>query len=888
MESNDTTKMSRFDVATYEEMVQRGGFIPIVLKPKFSVTGNDLDGSDGGYNYIVPLEAVPAHRTESPLMGNGSPKTPYAIDMDALRKVVEGSLSVQYDNDGNIVTLNDHGFSGMAVVAPMEDVSVNMIHAWESDGHPVYLYRTSGTEGSFRDYYVAYAGDAGTANAYRIEVSPNIGNIAQLTTWAPNMSVTGYFNAGADNGDSTSWTAHSVVATGDFVESVVWDGVPTVAMVSQLLGNMQARLFTNCGLRIRWRASVSDSLGWSGDRDYYLATSTKSASEYDSNTVQRFVCIEGSFIHLLDLKGDGTYVTSDVSVGGGGSPITGQIPIVVNGGVVSNNGVNNIASGENSWSEGCGTDEYPVATAIENSGSETTVSLNYVGLLMVGDVIRIGDSVQSVTDVDYSNSRIDIAPGMSVSGGEEVYIQGGSYARGSHTEGCATVATGVSAHAEGYRTLGSGESSHAEGNYTVAAGDYAHSEGFGYWSYVDISIDCIDTDQLVVDWLSSDIFVGSRLVIGSELYEVLAVDEDTYTITLSDVVTVHAGDRIAVQYGAYGSASHSEGESTVSSGTASHSEGYRTYANSVGSHAEGRDTEATSASSHAEGDGCVASGINAHAEGKGSIASEYCSHAEGSSRATEYYAHSEGRAIADGYCSHAEGDGCRSDGQDSHAEGHGTMARRQSAHAEGTQTVAAGWSAHAEGYGAVVDTGVMVYDDPSSGVERYTVVVDDVSVFVEGDCICFDCDDYDLESNEWFTIIYVDSESGTIELDGATTAENWAYISRATAVAYGDAAHSEGRNCRALGYGAHAGGDNSLAYGICAFSHGSAVRTTANYGVALGAYNMDDQARLVIGNGEDGDSRSDCFKVDSDGKLWFMHNDVLTDLSQLLNSHNIT
>lgn len=542
-----------------------------------------------------------------------------------------------------------------------------------------------------------------------------------------------------------------------------------------------------------------------------------------------------------------------------GEQLTAALPIRIVDGVITNNGTGLDVLGENSWSEGIGIDENTVAEAVGNVFLDYVIELDYTGLLRAGDLVMIGDSVQAISEVRYSSNTIVVAPGVHVSGGEKVTICGGSLGKASHTEGCATEATGKYAHAEGYRSKAFGYYSHAEGKDTraysdgahaegeavIAQGTYSHAEGCGSTDYLEVTQDCTESTLVEVSYVGYDVIVGARANIGNDIYSIVAIDEDTPSVTLSAPVTLRAGDRIYVMTGAFGFGSHAEGDTTVSAGTGSHSEGSNTAALEVGAHAEGRATEATNYSAHAEGDGCIASGINAHAEGDESIASSYCAHAEGSSESSGYYSHSEGRSTASGQCSHAEGDYCIAYGQDSHAEGNDTSAMGHSAHSEGYSTFAFSYACHAEGRGSVLWTGNTVLD---SSYERSIVHLDSVYGISPGDYVCFDYD-YASSSNEWIEVVSIDDQTGEIELNGTTTAPYGAEACIAKGVASDDGAHSEGVNCSAIGYGAHCGGDDSTARGYCAFAHGSMCSVDADYGIAIGKYStVEAESGIAIGS----------------------------------------
>lgn len=100
--------------------------------------------------------------------------------------------------------------------------------------------------------------------------------------------------------------------------------------------------------------------------------------------------------------------------------------------------------------------------------------------------------------------------------------------------------------------------------------------------------------------------------------------------------------------------------------------------------------------------------------------------------------------------------------------------------------------------------------------------------------------------------------------------------------------HAEGSASEANGERSHAGGNHCIANAVDAFVHGSELLTTSQKCTVFGEYNADEAAYFIIGGGTADDSRKNIFKIDKSGNLWFMHNGVLTNLSLLLNSHNIT
>ena len=547
--------------------------------------------------------------------------------------------------------------------------------------------------------------------------------------------------------------------------------------------------------------------------------------------------------------------------GSGGEQLTAALPIRIVDGVITNNGTDLNVFGENSWSEGIGIDEHPVAEAVGNVFLDSIIELDYTGSLRAGDLVLIGDSIQAISDVRYSSNTIVVAPGVHVSGGETVTICGGSLGEASHTEGRATKANGKYSHAEGYRSKALGyyshaegkdaraysDGAHAEGGAVVAQGPYSHAEGYGSTDYMEVAQDCTESTLVEVSYIGSDVVVGARANVGNNIYSIVAIDEDTPSVTLSSSVTLRAGDRIYLMTGAFGAYSHAEGDATVSAGTGSHSEGSNTAALEVGAHSEGCETVASNYSTHAEGYKCVASGINAHAEGDESIASSRCAHAEGSSEASGYYSHAEGCSIASYQCAHAEGDGCMASGKSAHAEGEHTISLSYGSHSEGENTIADGYGAHAEGKGSDVDT-YYVVNDPYSGTERYTIVLDSTYGIAEGDYVCFGYS-YTPEENVWHKVTYVDVDNNTIDISGYTTAENGYSVFKKKGVASGDGAHSEGVGCNAVGYGAHAGGYESVARGNYSFAQGYISEVSADYGTAIGKYcTVSGSNGVAIGN----------------------------------------
>lgn len=140
-------------------------------------------------------------------------------------------------------------------------------------------------------------------------------------------------------------------------------------------------------------------------------------------------------------------------------------------------GLNNIASGENSFAEGNETKAsgkyshaegcFTVASGYYShaEGKSSTASGSHSHAegksLASGDYSHAeGDSTRATGDHSHAEGDITRASGIS-----------------SHAEGRRTMASGISSHAEGFSTKASSSSSHAEGSNTEASGYCSHAEG---------------------------------------------------------------------------------------------------------------------------------------------------------------------------------------------------------------------------------------------------------------------------------------------------------------------------------------------------------------------------------------------------------------------------
>lgn len=296
------------------------------------------------------------------------------------------------------------------------------------------------------------------------------------------------------------------------------------------------------------------------------------------------------------------------------------------------------------------------------------------------------------------------------------------------------------------------------------------------------------------------------------------INEGLYYVIKADNVTIqesgaHVGHSHVEGYRstAMASAAHVEGEYTLVSGRGAHAEGYKTQASDSYAHAEGKQTWARATYSHAEGRETVASGRGSHAEGQNTIASGHYSHAEGG-----YDGNANIRYVtASGYSSHAEGDGTSAKGSCSHAENRRTIASGDYSHAEGNGSQASGAESHAEGG-----------ETRASGVASHA----------EG-------------SN-------TKAQSLSSHAEGIST------------VATSNGSHSEGLYSEAVGVGSHAEGWSTSASGKYSHAEGGACRALGEYQHVQGKYNIVDSNNkyaMIIGNGENGDKRSNAFTVDWNG-----------------------
>lgn len=429
----------------------------------------------------------------------------------------------------------------------------------------------------------------------------------------------------------------------------------------------------------------------------------------------------------LNINAVGENVTGkNLTVDGSNAVLTAS-----NGAEIFNDYEYNVASGEYSHAEGCGTsalgddshaeglasmtigfashaEGYLTTAAGDHSHAEGYGMLGNTTILSgdanattytvtgwhsgckAGRYIAYGNACALIVEASSDTSTLVLDKTLSteaLSGAECILISNG-------------IAYGTSSHVEGYKNIASGNYSHAEGRVTKALDVGAHAEG-----------------------------------INSEASSEASHAEGYYTTASGDY-------------------SHAEGEETTASGNDSHAEGFYTNASGENSHAEGDNSIASGKNSHAEGTANVAYGESAHAEGSSTVAYGKSAHAEGlgagisvtvtgNANATTYNVvvnnpfFKEGGVIkyndvcakivsfdttnrvvtldktlssaalssvscsyyvgmAYGYYSHSEGAGSTAVGTGSHAEG-ASIAIGDYSHAEGSTTFAYGMNSHAEG-----------------------------------------------------------------------------------------------------------------------------------------------------------------------------------------------
>ena len=256
----------------------------------------------------------------------------------------------------------------------------------------------------------------------------------------------------------------------------------------------------------------------------------------------------------------------------------------------------------------------------------------------------------------------------------------GPYA--SHAEGEATIASGEDSHAEGWRSESTGQFTHAEGCDTSADGVTSHTEGYGSRATgLGAHAEGIHGYVVKLKRTASKTFTnqssGVTVHVGDLDIETngKVTEVNGTTVKFSkDIFSSGTKNRTLTfdtasnntSSGAFGKASHAEGECTLANAEATHAEGYFTKVDAATS---GRTV------------------TGAHAEGYETLAGEWAAHAEGFNCQVNGSAASNNLTPdTDGYF-----------GQMAHAEGNATLAKGNASHTEGVKTFTQNTGEHAEG-----------------------------------------------------------------------------------------------------------------------------------------------------------------------------------------------
>jgi hypothetical protein len=305
-------------------------------------------------------------------------------------------------------------------------------------------------------------------------------------------------------------------------------------------------------------------------------------------------------------------------------------------------GTSSHAEGEETYAFGRGAhaegyyDFTPQNWRLKTSDPERKVWIaGNLGSAVVGGYVKLENTflkIQAINNATRTVTLSDSAPGTSVQDVTfEYYGKIGAYGNYAHTEGNSTGAIGDNSHAEGLCAIANGNSSHAEGDSTRAFGNGSHAEGINTFAWSEkshaegyggnLNSDFYwynmhklnDSDGTI--WVCENIAEDNDILaeiddfvcfeMEDDYYKIIAIDNNNKTITINKPLnTTSSGYRrvtILGKIGAYGVASHAEGERTSAVGIRAHAEGYRTAAIGNNSHAEGFGTKALGHASHAEG-----------------------------------------------------------------------------------------------------------------------------------------------------------------------------------------------------------------------------------------------------------------------------------------------
>ncbi|MBO4712566.1 MAG: hypothetical protein J5615_01570 [Fibrobacter sp.] len=291
----------------------------------------------------------------------------------------------------------------------------------------------------------------------------------------------------------------------------------------------------------------------------------------------------------------------------------------------------------------------------------------------------------------------------------------------------------------------------------------------------------------------------------------------------------------------------------------------------------------------------VVTGTNAWAEGHANRASGTCSHAEGSYN------------TAAGENSHVEGNYCFAFGENSHASGNYMYAIGERSFAHGRtqyqgngRTVVAA-TLDAENYEFILTLDAITAEWVTRNI-GFAVIDNTYAIQAwlpddEGDPnrICVSQDDLPEGTTAAELVgMRVDLPvAGAFYDDAIALGEN--------AAAPGGAAVAIGKNAVAVAdqslalLGGKTLSSNSIAMGPAAVTDapnavaiGLGTKCSRSKGLALGSYNADDEALLVVGCGANDMSRADCFKIDANHHIWVKDSHgTLVDLTAALIAANI-
>lgn len=311
----------------------------------------------------------------------------------------------------------------------------------------------------------------------------------------------------------------------------------------------------------------------------------------------------------------------------------------------------------------------------------------------------------------------------------------------------------------------------------------------------------------------------------------------------------------------------------------------------------------------------TASGNQSYAEGFNTTASSNQSHAEGSS------------TTASGNQSHAEGSSTTASGQTSHAEGYLTVANANQSHAGGLGTISNTLGGYAIGKYNISGTNkLLVVGNGTADNNRKDAFV----VYDDGTITALNGNN-GIKLDPSNTLIKLTTDGGTnwgnypgvgqfvyisgvlrgeifndtlnnqatgtyshAEGSSTTASGEYSHAEGQGCISQGISAHSEGRYCSATNHDTHAEGRNTTASNFRA--HAEGYNTTASGSnshsggegtiasqineTVIGQYNINETGQttnklFVVGNGNDGNNRSDAFVVYKNGNL-SLNNSLIT------------